>query len=588
MSVSTLELLPNEILTDIFEKYINGVDIIIAFAHCQNQRFDAIISRCPRFYFNFINCQKNQFRLCLRHLPTYVDRIEKLLLSEENTPRQIHSFLTSFPSFCSFRQLRKLYFHLNGESEDWFQVPTALLSLSDTPINTISIKGKITGKIPTFNDTIPNIFRLRTLKRLILIGDSEENEWNFLTDSSSNIEYLTISGLPCDFQHLQSIFRFAPGLKYLNVRFTPFLHRHHLIYPSDDNIVSMPTLRTLKLSFGRYDLTKFDILEKHLKAMPALRYLEIKAHGGLLQANAWEALLQTSLPSLIYFNLQTTKSCVPTVDFDNMLASFETPFWIEKQNFYFMITKHQDFSRFDKDEMQIIEQDEFEQPVTQWWIVPFRSRLDNIPTNKILSLGFSGTASSLSEYYYFQNVQHLFINDLNLGLLQWLVTYVDYSRIKYLDVSHVNAVSGTMKSLFSIVRNINALRIRYDNLFVQQVVYLGIDNCLKNLDISFNRHNFDRQDIITISTLFPNIEHLAINTIGLLDMSLLMTSLPHLRSLTSKIVKFQFPTFVNDSEQLSGDQLRRYQQGIFQREHKWIIHWIDRNALRESNWQTFK
>lgn len=587
MSVSTLESLPNEILTDIFEKYINGVDIIIAFAHCQNQRFDAIISQSQRFYFNFINCQKDQFSLCLRHLPTYVERIEKLLLSEENTPGQIHSFLALFPLFRPFKQLRKLYFHLNGEPDDWFQASTALLSLSHTPINTISIKAKITAKILTFNDIIPNIFRLRTLKRLILIGDSEENQWDFLTNSSSNVEYLTISGLPCDFQHLQSIFRFAPRLKYLNVRLTPFLHRYHLINPSDDNIISMPTLRTLILSFGRHDLTKFDILEKHLKAMPVLRYLEIKAHRELLQADAWEALLQTSLPLLIYFNLQTTTSCVKTADFDDILASFETPFWIEKQNFYFMITKHQDFSRFDKDEMQINEQDEFEQPVTQWWIVPFRSRVDNVPTNKILNLGISGTISSLSEYYYFQNVQNLFINDLNPDLLQWLETYVNYSRIKYLDVSRVNSVSGTMKSLLSTVRNINALRIRYDDLLVQQVVYLGRDNCLKSLDISFNRHNFDTQDIITISILFPNLEHLTINTRGVLDISLLMTSLPYLRSLTSKIVNFQFPTFVNNGEQLSYDQLRRYQEVLFQREHKWITHWIDRGAFRESNWQTF-
>jgi hypothetical protein len=252
-----------------------------------------------------------------------------------------------------------------------------------------------------------------------------------------------------------------------------------------------------------------------------------------------------------------------------------------------MITKHQDFSRFDKDEMQINEQDEFEQPVTQWWIVPFRSRVDNVPTNKILNLGISGTISSLSEYYYFQNVQNLFINDLNPDLLQWLETYVNYSRIKYLDVSRVNGVSGTMKSLLSTVRNINALRIRYDDLLVQQVVYLGRDNCLKSLDISFNRHNFDTQDIITISILFPNLEHLTINTRGVLDISLLMTSLPYLRSLTSKIVNFQFPTFVNNGEQLSYDQLRRYQEVLFQREHKWITHWIDRGAFRESNWQTF-
>ncbi len=53
MSPSKLESLPNEILVEIFEKYMNGVDILIAFAHHQNQRIDSIISQCSRFYFKW-------------------------------------------------------------------------------------------------------------------------------------------------------------------------------------------------------------------------------------------------------------------------------------------------------------------------------------------------------------------------------------------------------------------------------------------------------------------------------------------------------------------------------------------------------
>ena len=65
MSVSKLESLPNEVLIDIFEKYINGVDILIAFRYQQNQRFDALISQCQRFHFNFLYCRKDYFRFCI-------------------------------------------------------------------------------------------------------------------------------------------------------------------------------------------------------------------------------------------------------------------------------------------------------------------------------------------------------------------------------------------------------------------------------------------------------------------------------------------------------------------------------------------
>ena len=49
MSISKLESLPNEILVQILEKYINGMDILVAFLYQQNQRFDALISQCQRF-----------------------------------------------------------------------------------------------------------------------------------------------------------------------------------------------------------------------------------------------------------------------------------------------------------------------------------------------------------------------------------------------------------------------------------------------------------------------------------------------------------------------------------------------------------
>ncbi|CAF4862197.1 unnamed protein product, partial [Rotaria socialis] len=73
MPVSKLELLPNEILTDLFEKYMTGSDIAVGFANLQNQRFNSHISQCRRFYFDFFICRKDHFTLAPRRLPVHLE-----------------------------------------------------------------------------------------------------------------------------------------------------------------------------------------------------------------------------------------------------------------------------------------------------------------------------------------------------------------------------------------------------------------------------------------------------------------------------------------------------------------------------------
>ena len=102
MALSTLESLSNEILIDILEKYVNAADIIVAFRFQLNSRFDALIAQCRHHRFDFVRCRKNDFRMCIGLLPGYVDKINKLALSEQETPGQIHAFLSFFPSFAPF------------------------------------------------------------------------------------------------------------------------------------------------------------------------------------------------------------------------------------------------------------------------------------------------------------------------------------------------------------------------------------------------------------------------------------------------------------------------------------------------------
>ncbi|CAF1343089.1 unnamed protein product [Rotaria sordida] len=588
MSISKLESLPNEILIHIFEKYMNGIDILVAFAYIQNQRFNALIFQCRRFYFNFFHCRKDYFHFCLDLLPTYIERIEILILSEQNTPGQIYSFLSFFPLFSIFKRLRKLYFELNGQNIDWLIVQRAIHSLSHTSIDTIIFKTMKTDNMLTLNYVISDIFKLKTIKHIILISDFQHNQWNFLSNISSTVEYLTNFDMSCEFQYLQSIFQCTPHLKYLNIRLTlnSYYGYYYLSHSSNNNIILMSNLHTLILSFQSNDPTTFDMLAQYLKAMPVLHRLEIKAHNALLEASAWESLLQVSLPLLTNFSLKTTTFCLNEADIEKILATFDTPFWRAKKNFYMMITKHEhsNSNRFD---IGNIQQDEYNQPVIQFWIVPKRARIDDILTNEIMNFGISNVTSSLSNYYHFKNLKHLVIYNLDKDLLQWFVTYVNYSQIQYLDISLQDNESNTITLLLSYIINIISLRIPYKLLLNHQKVYLGKTNYLKYLDISVDEHYFDEKDIITISQLFPYIEHLTINTIKLSNIPLIKTYLLHLRCLTFKCINFSFSSYDNYERKLWDDQLRRKVQFLFERKADSITIWTDQDTFEESYWGKF-
>ncbi|CAF1626795.1 unnamed protein product [Rotaria magnacalcarata] len=95
------------------------------------------------------------------------------------------------------------------------------------------------------------------------------------------------------------------------------------------------------------------------------------------------------------------------------------------------------------------------QPVTKVWIVPSLNHVDIIQTNKITSLSVTGFLKSLSNDYYFNNLKYLVIYCLDNDLLRWLMTYVDFSSIQYLDISSIGNeykaihISGPKKPTFS-------------------------------------------------------------------------------------------------------------------------------------------
>ncbi|CAF2900183.1 unnamed protein product, partial [Rotaria sp. Silwood2] len=308
MSLSKLESLPNEILIDLIENYINGVDLLKAFSFQLNQRFNVLITECQRLRFDFIQCQKDDFRFCMGLLPAYLDKIEELSISEQDTPGQVYAFLSFYPSFTLFKRLRTLHFHFDDEDNNWTMIQRALISLSQTTIDTLSIKAMNTANKSLLEDFIVNIFRLNSLKQISLVGQIYSINWSDLATVSSNIEYLTISGIQFLFRDLQYIFQCCPHLQYFDVELNN--KRPYDYYETEEsrkiNIIPMSKLRTLILYFQETASITTDTLKQYFNFMPALNHLEIKAHSGIFDANAWQILLETSLPSLTHFSLRTT------------------------------------------------------------------------------------------------------------------------------------------------------------------------------------------------------------------------------------------------------------------------------------------
>ncbi|CAF1459542.1 unnamed protein product, partial [Rotaria sp. Silwood1] len=118
---------------------------------------------------------------------------------------------------------------------------------------------------------------------------------------------------------------------------------------SKQDAAVMPTLRTLVLYFETRSSITMGMLRQYLNSMPVLKYLEIKAHSELLDANAWKMLLETSLPLLTHFTLRTTSSCVEEIGLQH---------------------EHWDSIGFGIDETKSHVRHEFDWPVIQCWTAP--------------------------------------------------------------------------------------------------------------------------------------------------------------------------------------------------------------------------
>ena len=590
MSVSKLESLPNEILTDILENYMNAIDVVNAFAFQLNQRFDALITQSHRLRFNFIRSHKDDFRTCMGLLPAYIDKIGQLTLAERYTPGQVHAFLSFYPSFDVFKHLRKLYFHADAKTVDKRVLTSALTSLLKIDLHTLSLDITGTEGWFSFEFIIIEIFRVKTLKKCLLSCDNRRVDWDRLKRISSNIGCLTIHGIICRLDDLAHILRCASNLRYLDIslQFVTYYGTDEIDSSANNIPPPMPMLHTLILNLVDNDQTMFSQLDMYFQRMPSLYRLEIRTQNGIWSIGTWETLIQSSIPSLTSFMLEDTTTRLTDKDVSSVLESTKASFWTSKPNFH-VIIKELPSSNHNLFSSEISDRYRTNETITRWFIGPQRM-LDKYSSvlNGLSKLRLSAQAHSLSQNHYLNNVIHLIVADLTDDLLQLLPTCINCSRIQYLDVSSIttNNNNNIISSLLSLIPNLRSLRIHFERLY-ENIVRDGKSyDHLRTLDISAGEHELHKRDIQTIRQFSPHLEHLSIYTRFLENVPLLQTYFPHLRTLTFRIIELTNTYFYNEHEQKLIDSILHDQvQFHFQREESRVTVWIDQEAFQDPYWQ---
>jgi hypothetical protein len=232
-------------------------------------------------------------------------------------------------------------------------------------------------------------------------------------------------------------------------------------------------------------------------------------------------------------------------------------------------------------------EDNLIEPVVKWWIGPQRELDDTLcMLNKISILHLSSESRSSLQDHYLDNVTRLMIDELNDNIFELIMTYVNCSRIKYLDVSSIKQSTNNVSLLLSYTRNIISLRIKFSQVSDVQLPHLKQFNSIKSLDISADQHSFKEKNICAIGKMFPSIEHLMINTEDLQNIPMLQTYVPRLRSLTFRSTEHnQIAPFYGYGESIFDHILRGKAEFLCYHENNCITVWIDEATLQDSFWQ---
>jgi hypothetical protein len=330
-----LELLPNEIILDLFD-YFDGIDLLRAFSDL-NYRFNFLLYKQFRFYcFKFESVSKHNFdMICQQHLPFIANRVITLHLSNAGeTPEQINLFYSYILSFNQFTQLRSLELsNLNS-----YQTLLKLLSechhlnkLTHLKLHCCSFQNDQVD-LQSIVDNIWSLPKLTDCDLSIYI----EGRWTFCVPTiiSSSLKCITIFTRQLEINEIIRLFEYTPRLKRL---------LGCVLSPNKDNYIATPltTLIQLNISFDSSDISTLLVF---LQNIPNLCHLDMNIYTELIDGHQWKQIIRNYLPKLKTFQLKLKTRIFdePNLEkrIDELMNSFRSSFWINEHRWFVRCFKH--------------------------------------------------------------------------------------------------------------------------------------------------------------------------------------------------------------------------------------------------------
>ena len=323
-----LESLPNEVLHEFFE-YFNPIEIIHAFQDL-NSRFNRLLFIYFSSYrLDFRATSKSKFDLiCKQYLPSIVDRIRSLCLSEGDETPQLYENLTAYClTVDEFTHLRSLLLQRIDSAKtilditcDCFYLPY-LTHLKIIGCNFTSDKDP--------QQLIYNIWHLSNLTHCTLdIVFGWRLSFSGLSIISKSVKYLSIRDYNFSSTELHHLFGLTPALQHLCIGFGESIDiKSHVIGTA-------PFITSLELRFGG----SYSTLTNILKSVPSLLHLKLVTESINLNGDQWEQLLINYVPKIQTFRflirVLSLKFNHLEEHLEDLLRSFQTPFWIADHRWY--------------------------------------------------------------------------------------------------------------------------------------------------------------------------------------------------------------------------------------------------------------
>lgn len=327
--MTQLESLANELLLEIFE-YLDTTDLLRA-VNKLNSRFDQLLSQCFQFHqFNFQFLSKENFdHIVQSHLPSLIEQITSLHLSNDETPYLCEMFLSSNLTLDRFLRLRALSLYDVHSLQTLDRIIYQCRTLPHFTHLRI-MKRNETKVHSNIIDLLNNIWRLPKLIYCNLNGiiHTDETSLSNMFVISSTIEHLFIENIQCNLTGLSHLLECTPNLQ----RFSATLYS----YSQHDQCTSIANKMTeIRFCFGG----SLKALEALLTTFPRLTRLKLITSQVFLDGYMWKKLIMHSLPNIQILQLKMELNFQQRFDdieeiVDELLESFRTSFWIEEHHWY--------------------------------------------------------------------------------------------------------------------------------------------------------------------------------------------------------------------------------------------------------------